>query len=133
MVCLRQIVAGFWGSFSVKLKAAVVAAVTATMLVVGSSSGAKAVVYSFNNVALSDGGFLNAIYQDALNRQIDSNGAVSHAQVQSSGTVVGLDGPLSGLTATRQNGQLAWSNGAVWNNFDFNALNAFFEMATGYP
>ena len=59
MVCLRQIVAGFWGSFSVKLKAAVVAAVTATMLVVGSSSGAKAVVYSFNNVALSDGGFLN--------------------------------------------------------------------------
>ena len=63
---------------------------------------------------------------------IDTNGVVSHVKLQSPTTLVGLDGPLSGLTGTRQNGQIVWSNGSVWDNFDFNALNAFFEMANGY-
>jgi subtilase family serine protease len=62
----------------------------------------------------------------------DTNGAVSHVALQTPTTLVGLDGPLSGLTGTRQNGTIVWSNGTVWDNFDFNALNAFFEMANGF-
>ena len=60
----------------------------------------------------------------------DTNGAVSHVQLQSRTMLIGLDGPLSGLTGTRQNGQIVWSDGTVWDAFDFNALNALFEMAT---
>jgi hypothetical protein len=64
---------------------------------------------------------------------IDTNGAVSHVRLTSPTTLIGLDGELSGLTATRVNGALFWSNGAVWDNFDLDALNALFQMATGYP
>ena len=35
----------------------------------------------------------------------DTNGAVSHIQIQSRTTLVGLDGPMKGLTATRLNGR----------------------------
>jgi len=63
----------------------------------------------------------------------DSNGAAFHAGLTSASTLVGLDGELAGVTATRVNGQFVWSNGAVWGDFDFNALNSLFEMATGYP
>ena len=63
----------------------------------------------------------------------DASGNVSHAQLTSATTLVGLDGTIKGLTATRLNGKLFWSNGDVWGNFDLNALNALFEMATGYP
>jgi hypothetical protein len=40
---------------------------------------------------------------------------------------------LQGLTATRVNDKLFWSNGDIWDNLDLAALNAFFEMGTGYP
>jgi hypothetical protein len=63
----------------------------------------------------------------------DMNGAVSHVKLTSSTALFGLDGALKGLTATRLNGKLVWSNGDVWDTFDFNALNAFFEMGAGYP
>jgi hypothetical protein len=63
----------------------------------------------------------------------DTTGSISHVRLTSPTTLVGLDGPLIGLTATRLNGQIVWSNGTAWNGFDFNALNALFEMATGYP
>jgi hypothetical protein len=63
----------------------------------------------------------------------DTNGVVSHVKLTSPTTMIGLDRALQGLTATRQNGKLFWSNGAVWDNFDFNAINALFEMGTGYP
>lgn len=63
----------------------------------------------------------------------DTNGAVSHLQLTSSTTLIGLDGAAGGLTGTRHNGQIVWSNGAVWNNLDVNALNSLFEMGTGYP
>ncbi len=43
----------------VKFKSVAVAAATAAMLLVGPVSGAKAITYTFNNVALSDGGLLN--------------------------------------------------------------------------
>ena len=61
------------------------------------------------------------------------NGAISHLKLLSATTLVGLDGAFSGVNGVRQNGQIVWSNGAVWDAFDFNALNALFEMATGYP
>ena len=38
-------------------------------------------------------------------------------------TLSGFDGALAGMTGTRQNGKIVWSNSAVWDNFDFNALN----------
>jgi hypothetical protein len=63
----------------------------------------------------------------------DSNGAVSHAQLTSPNSLVGLDGAMQGLTAMRVNGELFWSNGAFWANFDMNSINALFEMGTGYP
>jgi len=63
----------------------------------------------------------------------DSNGAAFHVKLTSANTLVGLDGEMAGVTATRQNSQLLWSNGAVWSGFDLNALNALFEMGIGYP
>jgi hypothetical protein len=63
----------------------------------------------------------------------DTNGAITHVKLTSPNTLIGLDRELQGLTAMRLNGKLFWSNGAVWDNFDLNALNAFFEMGTGYP
>jgi hypothetical protein len=40
---------------------------------------------------------------------------------------------LAGLTGSRKNGSILWSNGVSWNNFDFNALDALFSMVTAYP
>ncbi len=40
----------------------------------------------------------------------DANGVVSHVKLTSATTLVGLDGPLKGLTGTRQdNGQILWA------------------------
>jgi hypothetical protein len=63
----------------------------------------------------------------------DTNGSVSHVKLTSATTMIGLDGTLLGLTAVRLNGKLFWSNGQVWQNFDPDALNALFEMGSGYP
>ena len=63
----------------------------------------------------------------------DANNAISHVRLLTSST---LRRPRriaegnSGDTPQRQN---LWSNGQVWDNLDFNALNAFFQMGTGYP
>ncbi len=63
----------------------------------------------------------------------DTNGAVSHARLVNSSTIVVIDGAMNGLTGSRGNGQITWSNGAVWTNFDFNALSALFWMVQKYP
>jgi hypothetical protein len=63
----------------------------------------------------------------------DTNNSVFHVKLTSRTTLIGLDGAMKGVTATRLNGKLFWSNGAVWDNLDLNALNAFFQMGTGYP
>lgn len=60
----------------------------------------------------------------------DSIGGVSHLKLLSASTLVGLNGPLQGIIGTRLNGKINWSNGDVWADFDYNALNAFFEMGT---
>ncbi len=64
---------------------------------------------------------------------IDPNGVVSHVKLLSPTSLIGLDGPLQGVTVTRVNDLLEWSNGNLWASFDYNALNALFEMGTGYP
>jgi hypothetical protein len=63
----------------------------------------------------------------------DANGAVSHVRLQSPTLLIGVDGVMQGLHGTRLNGKLLWTNGQTWDNLDVNALNAFFEMGTGYP
>ena len=40
---------------------------------------------------------------------------------------------MAGLIGTRKNGQILWSNGTVWNNFDYNGLNALFFGVTTFP
>jgi hypothetical protein len=57
----------------------------------------------------------------------------SHIKLLTSTTLVGLDGSLKGIQGTRLNGKVFWSNGQVWDNLDASALNAFFEMGTGFP
>lgn len=66
-------------------------------------------------------------------RFIDSNGAVSHVQLTSPTTLLGLDGPLQGLTGTRVDNRIRWSNGDVWTMTNFDALHALFQMGLGYP
>ena len=68
-----------------------------------------------------------------ITRVTDADGAVSHVQVQSATTLVGLDGPLQGVTGTRVDDEIEWSNGSVWANFDYDILNALFEMGSGFP
>jgi len=63
----------------------------------------------------------------------DANGNVSHVKLLTNDSVVGLDGPLRGVTGTRQDGKLVWSNGDIWDDFDFNALNSLFEIELGIP
>jgi len=63
----------------------------------------------------------------------DCNGILSHLKLLTPTTLIGLDGSLKGITGTRLNGKIFWSNGQIWDDFDFNALNAFFEMGTAYP
>jgi hypothetical protein len=63
----------------------------------------------------------------------DANSVTSHLAVLSPTLLIGLDGPLQGVNGTRLDGKNFWSNGQVWENLDFNALNAFFEMGTGFP
>jgi hypothetical protein len=63
----------------------------------------------------------------------DAGGKLSHLKLLTATTLIGLDGPMQGVTGTRLNGKIFWLNGQVWDNLDFNALNAFFETGTGFP
>jgi hypothetical protein len=113
------------------------------MMALGTFNGGTATVADWNgdvatfangNIGWSDGSVWNqATTPPVTIAATDVNGAVSHVQVLSATTLVGLDGSLGGVTGTRSNGQVVWSNGVVWNNFDFNALNALFEMSTLSP
>jgi len=42
---------------------------------------------------------------------------------------IGADKALTGVTGNRSTGRIVWSGGTVWSEFDFNALNALFEIA----
>ena len=64
----------------------------------------------------------------------DANGAASHVDVVTNSRLVAIDGALHDTNATWiLNDKIIWSNGEVWDGFDFNALNALFEMGSGYP
>jgi hypothetical protein len=89
---------------------------------------------SANSVSWQDGSFWTKTNTPPLTVTLfDTNGAITHVSFVNRTTLVGLDGPIKGLTATRLNGKLFWSNGVVWNDFDFNAMNALFQMGVGYP
>jgi hypothetical protein len=92
------------------------------------------VTFAANSVSWQDGTVWTKIGVPAITTTATgANGAVSHLQLLSPVLLVGLDGPLQGVHGTRLNGRIFWSNGEVWTNFNFNALNAFFEMGTGFP
>jgi len=90
--------------------------------------------FASNTVTWQDGTVWTKVASPPLLITVaDSNGAVSHVQLLTATTFIGLNGPLEGVTGTRTNGQVAWSNGAVWQDFDLDALTALFEMGTGFP
>ena len=85
--------------------------------------------FSGNQVIWSDGVFVWTQTSDPplLISFTDADNVTSHVELLTSTTLVGLDGSLKGMNGTRLNGKIFWSNGQVWDNFDFDALNAFFE------
>jgi hypothetical protein len=63
----------------------------------------------------------------------DPNGAVSLIKVTSRTGLIGVDGPLKGLPGRRRNSRITFQNGYSFAVADIDALNAFFQMAAGYP
>ncbi len=63
----------------------------------------------------------------------DTTGATFKVQMLTQTTFIALGGSLAGMTGTRQDNAISWSNGDVWNDFDDNALHALFQMSVGYP
>jgi hypothetical protein len=57
---------------------------------------------------------------------VNASGQVSRVDITSPTTLAAIDGPSAGVTGTRTNSGILWSNGVFWGNFDFNALNAAF-------
>ncbi len=97
--------------------------------------GNDVATFSGGNITWSDGATWSAL-TTALPPLIaftDTNGAVTYAQLLTATTLIGRQGALVGVTGTRQDDKIIWSNGEIWDNFDLRALNALFEMATGYP
>jgi hypothetical protein len=63
----------------------------------------------------------------------DTTGATFKVQMLSPTTFIALGGSMVGMTGTRQDNAISWSNGDVWTGFDDNALHALFQMSIGYP
>src|SRR5262249_37083994 len=82
-------------------------------------------VWNKNLQAFASGGGTGLVSITETNSQItltNKSGGTSRAQIQANGTLVALD--WGGVVGTRSNGKINWSNGTVWDNFDFNALDA---------
>jgi hypothetical protein len=91
-------------------------------------------VWNKNLVASATGGGAGLVSVTATNAQIiltNKSGGTSRAEVTAAGTLVALD--WGGVTGTQSNGRIVWSNGTVWDNFDFNALDAVFSDIRTYP
>ncbi|HTI51885.1 MAG TPA: hypothetical protein VL475_13070, partial [Planctomycetaceae bacterium] len=58
-------------------------------------------------------------------------GGTSRAMITAANTLVALD--WGGVVGTRTNGRIVWSNGTVWDSFDFNALDAVFSDVNAFP
>ena len=58
----------------------------------------------------------------------DANNVSYTAIIPSPGTIVITSGALNGIVGTQRNGAILWSNGIVWDNFDYNALNVLFSL-----
>lgn len=60
----------------------------------------------------------------------NKSGGTSQARITGPNTIVALNW---GVTGTRNNGRILWSNGTVWDNFDFNALDSVFSDVRQFP
>ena len=91
--------------------------------------------FTANQVIWQDGIYVWTITNNPplLITATDSNVAVSHLKLLTATTLIGLDGALQGVHGARLNGKIFWSNGEIWDNFNLNALHAFFELGAGYP
>jgi hypothetical protein len=67
----------------------------------------------------------------------DTDGTVFHVRITASNQLTVVDGNANvpaNVVGTRNSKQINWSNNSsAWNNYDFNALNALFQMGAGYP
>jgi hypothetical protein len=91
-------------------------------------------VWYKNLVAYASGGGSGLTSVTATDSQIiltNKSGGASRAQITGANTLIALD--WGGVTGTRSNGKILWSNGTVWDNFDFNALDAVFSDIRQYP
>jgi hypothetical protein len=96
------------------------------LTVTGTKNGATATPVSITAV-VSPGG-VTITMTDGTN--------TFQARLTSANTIVitvGSSGMAAGVTGTRKNGAITWSNGVTWNNFDFNALDALFAVVQTYP
>ncbi|MBI3860436.1 MAG: fibronectin type III domain-containing protein [Planctomycetia bacterium] len=91
--------------------------------------------FSGSKVFWSDGIFVwtQTANPPLLITATDQNNAISHLAFQSATILIGLDGPLKGVTGTRVNDEIEWTNGAVWVNLGYDLLSALFELGTGFP
>jgi hypothetical protein len=91
-------------------------------------------VWNKNLVAFATGGGSGLTSVTSTNSQIiltNKSGGTSRAEMTGENTLVALD--WGGVTGTRSNGKILWSNGTVWDNFDFNALDAVFADIKQFP
>jgi hypothetical protein len=58
-------------------------------------------------------------------------GGTSHATLINPTTLVA--GDWGDITGSRVDDKIVWSNGTIWDNFDFNALNAVFADIHSFP
>ncbi|MCY2964244.1 MAG: hypothetical protein NT069_11530 [Planctomycetota bacterium] len=56
----------------------------------------------------------------------DVNGTASTVRFNGPNTLFGTSGVFRNIIGQRRSNKIYWSNGLVWENFDFNALNALF-------
>jgi hypothetical protein len=72
------------------------------------------------------GGQVSLSVTPTLITLVNPAGQISFANITGPNTIVVVAGAMQGLTGTRVNGGINWSNGGTWLNFDLNALNAAF-------
>lgn len=63
----------------------------------------------------------------------DINGNAVGLRLLSATSLRATTGSLAGQIGTRRDGKIFWQGGTVWENFDFNALNALFADIQSYP
>ena len=88
--------------------------------------------FTTNGVTWQDGTiWTNAAHAAITITATDANGVKSQLQVIDTTTLVGLDGSLAGVTGTRLNGKIFWSNGQIWVGFDHESIERLLRNGCG--